>query len=150
MDLPSCRAVGCPTTSAEGRMSGYRLTQEDIDAIVHVFRQTLKDIPEGNFDDWLAQWTADARLMPPDMPDVAGHDELRAWMRGWPKIKRFEVIDTDVEGDGDLAVLIAHFVRVQEAPDGGESMENGRQILKFRRQDGRWLIAAAMFNADQP
>jgi hypothetical protein len=28
-------------------------------------------------------------------------------------------------------------------------MQNGRQILKFRRQpDGRWLIAAAMFNAD--
>jgi ketosteroid isomerase-like protein len=127
------------------------LTQKDIDAIVRVFRETLLDIPEDCFDEWLAHWTADARLMPPSMADAVWHDELKDWMLSWPKVKRFDVIDTDVEGNGDLAVLIAHFVRVQEALDGRETKENGRQILKFRRQpDGQWLIAAAMFNADQP
>ena len=52
---------------AEYRMSRYALTQTDIDAIIHVFRETLLDIPDGAFEDWLAQWTKDARLMPPGM-----------------------------------------------------------------------------------
>lgn len=131
-------------------MTDRTFTQDNVDAIVKAFRETLFDIPEDDFDDWLAQWSEDARLMPHDMADVVGHDALRRWVREWPKIKRFEVIDNDVEGDGDLAVLISHFVRVMEAPGGGEIKQLGRQVLKFRRQsDGRWLIAAAIFNADQ-
>ena len=134
---------------------GFHMTegtfaQEDIDTIIGVFQETLLDIPHEDFDNWLAQWTEDARLMPPDMADVVGHDALRRWMREWPKIKRFEVIDNEVEGDGNLAILISHFIRVLEAPDGGEIMQPGRQVLKFRRQsDGRWLIAAAIFNSDK-
>lgn len=69
-------------------------------------------------------------------------------MRDWPRIKRFDVIDAEVEGSGDLAVLTSHFVRVLDRPDGGEIKHNGRMVLRFRRQaDGRWLIAAAIFNA---
>ncbi len=130
-------------------MTDSEFTQDDIDTIVSVFQETLFDIPKEDFDDWLMQWTEDARLMPPNMADVVGHDALRRWMREWPKIKRFEVIDNTVEGDGDLAVLISHFVRVLEADDGEDVEQYGRQVLKFRRQpDGRWLIAAAIFNAD--
>ena len=130
-------------------MTDSEFTQDDIDTIVSVFQETLFDIPKEDFDDWLMQWTEDARLMPPNMADVVGHDALRRWMREWPKIKRFEVIDNTVEGNGDLAVLISHFVRVLEADDGEDVEQYGRQVLKFRRQpDGRWLIAAAIFNAD--
>ena len=130
-------------------MTGNDFTQDDIDTIVNQFRATLLDIPEEDFDDWLVHWTEDARLMPPNMADVVGHDALKDWMRSWPKIKRFDVIDTEVEGIGDLAVLISHFVRVLAGTDGEEIEQYGRQVLKFRRQaDGRWLIAAAIFNAD--
>ena len=130
-------------------MTDSEFTQDDIDTIVSVFQETLFDIPKEDFDDWLMHWTEDAHLMPPDMADVVGHDALRRWMREWPKIKRFEVIDNTVEGNGDLAVLISHFVRVLEADDGEDVEQYGRQVLKFRRQsDGRWLIAAAIFNAD--
>ncbi|WP_421725479.1 YybH family protein [Bauldia sp.] len=125
------------------------LTKADINAIREVFRVTLADIPEEHFADWLTHWTEDARLMPPDMADVVGHEALQTWMRNWPKIKRFDITDIEVDGDGDLAVLICHFVRVLDGSDGGETRQNGRQVLKFRRQaGGRWKIAAAIFNAD--
>lgn len=130
-------------------MTNSRFTQDDVDRIVKTFQDTLFDIPEERFEDWLSHWTDDARLMPPGMADVVGRDALRQWMRDWPSIKRFEVLDSNVEGDGDLAVLICHFVRVLAAPEGGEIEQQGRQVLKLRRQpDGRWLIAAAIFNAD--
>ena len=130
-------------------MTDGQFTQGDIDAIVDVFQKTLSDIPREDFDDWLKHWAEDARLMPPNMADVVGHDALRQWMREWPEIKRFDVIDTEVEGNGSLAILICHFVRVLEAPGGGEVKQNGRQVLKFRRHaDGRWLITAAIFNSD--
>ena len=130
-------------------MTNSQFTQADIDAIIDVFKKTLSDIPSDDFDDWLTHWTEDARLMPPDMADVVGHNALRQWIREWPPIKRFDVIDTEVEGNGSLAVLICHFVRVLDAPDGGVIEQNGRQVLKFSRQpDGRWLISAAIFNAD--
>lgn len=54
------------------------LARDDTDAILSAFRQTLSDIVDGRFDDWLGHWTMDARLMPPDMADVVGHDALRA------------------------------------------------------------------------
>ena len=124
-----------------------KLAQADREAIRRVFETAMTDIPEGEFADWLAHWTTDARLMPPDMNDVVGHEALKAWMRDWPKIRRFEIVDEDIEGDGDLAVLICHFVRVLDGPDGGEVRQTSRQVLKFRRQpDQRWLIAAAIFN----
>ena len=130
-------------------MTDGQFTQGDIDTIVTAFRETLLDIPEERFDDWLAHWTEDARLMPPGMADVVGHGALKQWMSAWPAIKRFDVLDTHVEGEGDLAVLICHFIRVLAAADGGEVERYGRQVLKLRRQpDGRWLIAAAIFNAD--
>ena len=130
-------------------MTDGQFTQGDIDTIITAFRETLLDIPEKRFDDWLAHWTEDARLMPPGMADVVGHGALKQWMSAWPAIKRFDVLDTDVEGEGDLAVLICHFTRVLAAADGGEVEQYGRQVLKLRRQpDGRWLIAAAIFNAD--
>ena len=130
-------------------MTDSQFTQDDVDRIIKTFQDTLFDIPEEHLEDWLAHWTDDARLMPPGMADVVGHDALRQWMRDWPAIKRFEVLDTHVDGDGDLAVLVSHFIRVLAAPDGKEIEQYGRQVLKFRRQsDGRWLIAAAIFNAD--
>lgn len=127
------------------------IEQGDTDAILSVFRATLSDIAGERFDDWLTHWTDDARLMPPGMADVVGHEALRWWMRDWPKVKRFDIIDAEVEDSGDLAILVSHFVRVLDGPDGGETRQNGRQVLTFRRQsDGRWMIAAAIFNADQP
>lgn len=130
-------------------MKDSKLTQADIDTIINVFQKALSDLTRKDSNDWLMHWTEDARLMPPDMADVVGHDALRQWMLEWPAIKRFDVIDTEVEGNGDLAVLICHFVRVREAPGGREIKQNARQVLKCRRQaDGRWLIAAAIFNAD--
>ncbi len=130
-------------------MTNGGLAQQDINTIVERFQETLHDIPDEDFDDWLVHWTDDARLMPPDLPDVVGHDALRRWMREWPRIKRFEILDNEVEGSGNLAILVSHFIRVLDAPDGGEARQYGRQVLKFRRQpDGRWLIAAAIFNAD--
>ena len=130
-------------------MTDSQLTQDDVDRIVKTFQDTLFDIPKERFEDWLAHWTEDARLMPPGTADVVGRDALSQWMRDWPSIKRFEVLDTDVDGEGNLAVLICHFVRVLTTPDGKEVEQYGRQVLKLRRQaDGRWLIAAAIFNAD--
>ena len=130
-------------------MADSQLTQDDVDRIIKTFQDTLFDIPEQRFEDWLAHWTEDARLMPPGMADVVGHEALSAWMRDWPGIKRFQVLDTAVEGEGNLAVLICHFVRFLTAPDGSDIEQYGRQVLKLRRQpDGRWLIAAAIFNAD--
>jgi len=129
-------------------MAAGTLTQDDIDAIERVFRTVIADIPEGRFDDWLAHWTADARLMPPDMADVVGHEALTTWMRDWPKIRRFDITDIALEGSGDLAVLLCHFVRVLDGGDGGEARQNGRQALTFHRQaDGQWKIATAIFNA---
>ncbi|MCP4304909.1 MAG: DUF4440 domain-containing protein [bacterium] len=132
-------------------MAGGAITQGDKDAILKIFEATLTDIPDHQFEDWLTHWTDDARLMPPGMADVVGHQAPQAWMREWPRIKRFDVTDTEIEGSGDLAILICHFVRVLDSSEPGPTRQNGRQVLKFRRHaGGRWKIAAAIFNADHP
>lgn len=129
-------------------MVGNTLEQDEIASIRGVFEQALTDIPARRVEQWLGHWTEDARLMAPDTADVVGHAALQAWLQGRPPVVRFETLDCEVEGSGDLAVLIAHFVRVVRAPDGGEVDQPGRQVLKCRRQpDGRWLIAAAIFNS---
>lgn len=131
-------------------MPAKAFTQDDIDTIRRDFGVALWDIAEGHTDEWLAHWTDDARLMPPDAPDVVGHESLRTWIGDRQKVKWFDIVDAEVDGSGDLAILVSHFVRVLDAPEGGETKQNGRQMLKFRRQpDGRWLIATAIFNAER-
>ncbi|TMV09605.1 DUF4440 domain-containing protein [Ruegeria sediminis] len=126
------------------------LSERDRDAIEQVVRTTLGNITDGDRESWLGHWTQDARLMPPGRPDVTGHDQLAAWIRDWPPVRRFEVESMVVEGAGDLAVAICSFVRVTEDAAGAEERQPARQVLKLRRQpDGTWLIAAAIFNARQ-
>lgn len=130
-------------------MAANGLNQEDIVAIRGVFDHALSDISAQRVEHWVSHWTQDAVLMAPDTNDVVGHQALQAWLQGRPAVIRFEVTACEIEGSGDLAVLVAHFVRVLADADGVETRQPGRQLVKFHRQpDGRWLIATAIFNAD--
>ncbi|WP_170416423.1 YybH family protein [Ruegeria atlantica] len=128
-------------------MADMSLPQSDLLEIEQVLRQALANISNRDFESWLKHWTHDAVIMPPEMDDIKGLAELRAWIREWPAIRRFEIESIEIEGAGDLAVVICHFARVLEMPDGGETRRPARQMLKFRRQEGKvWQIAAALFN----
>ena len=74
-------------------MAEGTITQGDKDAILKVFESTLTDIPDHEFDDWLGHWTDDARLRPPGVADVVGHQARQTWMRDWPKITRLSSSD---------------------------------------------------------
>ena len=74
--------------------------------------------------------------MPPEMNDVKGLGELRAWIREWPAIRRFEIESIEIEGAGNLAVVICHFARVLESPDGGETRRPRAADAKISQERG--------------
>lgn len=130
---------------------GNGLSRNEVDAIRHVTNECLSEIASGDFDDWLTHWISDARLMPPNAADVVGHEALRKWIYERPPVKTFSVFDMDIDGGGDVAIVIAHFSRAFASDNGDETDQAARQVLKFRRDDdGNWKICAAIFNSCEP
>ncbi len=129
----------------------HRLSSKDVDDIRRVTNECLSEIASGDFDDWLTHWTDDARLMPPNAADVVGHDALLKWISARPKVKRFDIFDMDIDGSGDVAIVIAHFSRAFDTDHRDDTDQKARQVLKFRRgAHGNWKICAAIFNSSDP
>jgi len=101
-----------------------------------------------------ALYREDATLMPPDMPAVAGRDNIRAAFEGLMATMvpgttmAFEVVD--VSANGPLAVERGSWVMTIPTPDGGSTAMRGKYLIEWHKVDGEWLIAKDIWNNDAP
>ena len=102
-----------------------------------------------------ALYTANARLMPPDMPTISGTEAIKAFwqtaMKQGIKAATLETIDVETSG-GDLATEIGRFTLAMEAPGGGGGRveQAGKYIVLWKQDAGVWKLHADIWNADAP
>jgi ketosteroid isomerase-like protein len=100
-----------------------------------------------------AFYTADARLLAPSAELLTGRDAVaRFWQAGIEAgVEHIELScdEIDLEGSGDVAYEIGHYVLRLHPPDGPEVTDRGRYLLVHRREsDGGWRRAVETFNPD--
>lgn len=100
-----------------------------------------------------AFYTADARLLAPSAELLTGRDAVaHFWQAGIEAgVEHIELScdEIDLEGSGDVAYEIGHYVLRLHPPDGPEVTDRGRYLLVHRREsDGAWRRAVETFNPD--
>ena len=99
-------------------------------------------------------YSADATLMPPNLPGAHGPNAIRATWTGF--LGQFNSADLtltpdDVQQSGDLAVETGRYV-VHVVPKGTTASvtDSGKYIVVWKKTDGRWKIYRDIFNSDLP
>jgi len=108
----------------------------------------------GDIDAVVNSYTADAMLMPPNMPAAHGTSGIRtAWTGFTSPFSNVDLTLTtdDVSQSGDLAVETGRYI-VQLTPKGTTApvTDNGKYVVVWKKSDGRWRIFRDIFNSDLP
>jgi ketosteroid isomerase-like protein len=95
-----------------------------------------------------AVYTEDARLLPPNLPMIAGRlqisEAFREFLGAGMGELTIETYEIEVASSGDLAYGIGTFSLGRPAPDRGKFVEVYR-----RQSDGSWKCVVDMFSSDQ-
>ena len=139
----------------EPRQEEQLATGADIEAINEVREREASAFLEGDSDGYVALFTDDCVVMPPNGPGIRGRAALRPWLEGVHE--QFALSDGHTESEyiwvgGDWAWEF-YAARMAVAPRaGGEAAEERyRGMHIYRRQpDGTWRIAQDIWNAATP
>lgn len=108
----------------------------------------------GDLEGYLALFTDDVVLMPPNEPIVVGKDAMRAIVE--ELFEAFTIDETGTQDEiviaGDWAFERGTFTQVLTPKAEGEALElAGSYIMLHRRQpDGSWQCSHAIWNSDNP
>lgn len=123
------------------------LSEADRAAILAVHDEFLVHLKAGDMDQLVQLYAEDAVVMPPNHPAVEGRAAIAELFGSFPPITDASFTDLTVEGAGDLAYVLGHYVLTFE----GMGADTGKFIEIRRRQaDGSWPLVADIFNSDLP
>ncbi|HKA58218.1 MAG TPA: DUF4440 domain-containing protein [Gemmatimonadales bacterium] len=96
-------------------------------------------------------FTEHAVWMPANRGSIEGRPAILASFQARPGFA-LSTANVDVDGRGDLAYVRGTYALAIPSADGKSAIGDHGKFLEIRRRqaDGRWLIAAEIFNSDQP
>ena len=120
--------------------------RKSIDSINNVFSSLVK---KGDSVGLAALYASDAKMMAANMPAATGQKEIQSALGGM--ISTMGAIDlalttTNVWGADPLAIEEG---TVKISKDGKE-IDNGKYIVIWKMEDGKWKLFRDIFNSDMP
>ena len=119
-----------------------------------------EEFPEAAADAWLGSfnggdvaglvltYSADAKILPPDEPIIAGAKAIEAFWQGYsPGQVRLEVGEVESMKVGD--VWLREGAYKAQFPDEGEPRV-GKFIELWKQENGNWLMYRQMWNRNAP
>jgi uncharacterized protein (TIGR02246 family) len=108
-----------------------------------------------NVDAWMAFYTDDMSLMPPNAAMITGRDNIKKYLTDMTKLTDFSLAwqptKAEAARSGDVGYSIGTYHVMFTAPDGGMVMEDGKYTTVWKKQaDGKWKVAVDMFNSNMP
>lgn len=125
------------------------------EAIRAVDAELVAALNARDIDRWLRCFAADARMMPPGAPQVAGKEAIRAFIAELLTIPSFSVahhLETvEVSRSGDLAwVSYSYDLTIRDA-SGNPFVDKGKDVTVYRKADGgAWQVAVDMWSENAP
>jgi len=101
-----------------------------------------------------ACYTDDASLLPPNLPPVQGRPGIRATWSAFLATPAFAIdwhfTKMEVAAAGDLAFTVYGYEMNMQGPDGTPLRDQGKDLAFWKKQNGKWKMAADTFNSDLP
>ena len=136
----------------EANMSVEPVVQTDPLAESHL--RYINAVKAGDISTIVSLYTATAILMPPNDSSLFGTKELEEWHQEYFadfRVETFAEIEREVEVFDEWAVeRWAYMVAIQPLHGGERIRDDGRFLSLWKRDEGVWRIAQAMFNSIRP
>jgi uncharacterized protein (TIGR02246 family) len=119
----------------------------EIDAVNARFIEAVR---RGDAAGIAACYADDAAILPPGSEMVRGREGIEAFWRAFIAIGVAAELRTktlELEGDGDRAAEVATYMMVAE---NGGTVDVGKYIVLWRRQDGEWKLFRDIWNSSLP
>jgi len=94
-------------------------------------------------------YTADARILPPGGPMVAGREAIKQFWAGMIQsvnAKSAELFSVDIMPAGDSVVEIGRAVLTVESGPGTTAQMEGKYVVYWRQESGRWKWHVDIWN----
>ena len=138
--LAACQASPPPLSDAD--KAAIRAVSDSFVAYVRTNRDSAA----------ASLFTENAVWMPANRGSAEGRPAILAAFQASRALESFSLTSIDVEGRGDLAYVRGTYAFAITSADGKSAVGDHGKYLEIRRRqaDGKWLVAAEIFNSDQP
>jgi uncharacterized protein (TIGR02246 family) len=151
--VQGCGTQTTPRTTIAVTPAVAGLATEDETAIRSAVSAYFDAAVSGDFSRWAALYAEDAVIMPPNSATVEGRGAIGAWLKALPVV----IADADgeiveVDGAGRLAYARGAYVMTMQVPGAAPPIRQEGKLLHIyaRQQDGTWLLARDIWNANAP
>ena len=103
----------------------------------------------GDADGMAALYTEDGQLLPTGSEVVSGHEDIAAfWQSVFDMgIETAELGPVEVEDHGDTAIEVGRYTL---GGGDGETMDRGKYVVVWKREDGAWKLHRDIWNTSLP
>ena len=125
---------------------GTLLSKEDVATLEGTFGAVVRLVRASDWAGWAALFAEDAVFHPPNGPAVRGRAAIREWGDAFPPLEAFDFSNVEVSGEGNVAYGTSGYSLTVK----GLPLDNGKQLVVFRRGTSSWQVVAVSFNSDLP
>ncbi len=130
----------------------------DMEAETAALREAVMAYDEAgstaNAEALVALYAADGVMLPPNGPDVVGHDNIRGFLESFTTLENFQYQASAptvvVSADGSMGYSVAALTLSWQA-DGEVVSEDFRDVHIWSKDpDGEWKLAVDIWNSTEP
>ena len=115
--------------------------------------QFMRAFERGDAAAIAALYTADARLLPPQQPMLAGAEAIKQFWQGMLRLQikqpRLETVEVAEQRD-DVACEIGRYSFTVPLPTGQTITDTGKYVVVWKREGGTWKLHIDIWNSDAP
>lgn len=144
----ACNNAEKPADSSASAAETFNLSAAR-DSIAAVNAAFGKAMSAGDSIGAAALYTSDAIIMSSNMPAVKGRDAIVAFSGETIRMgfKNFRLESTEVFGNADMLEEVGVYTL---ADDKGATIDKGKYIVLWKKEEGKWKLFRDIFNSDMP
>ena len=125
------------------------LSPQDMDALQAYIDEFVGQCLDRDLDALVERLTDDVVFLPPDEPMVIGKEAAADFLDTYPIMTRFSASIDSADGRANHAASRGPFDMTVETEEG-ETRMLGKWLATYRKEGGRWRLAADCWNLDAP